>query len=489
MTVLASDKAYRGQITVFLSLILVLMVSFLLTLFQASLIQVSRSRARTVSEMAEDSLFGEYCRALLDEYDIFAIDMSYCSGSGSESKLLDHYKEYLSYQTDMQKGTGISGNTVKWDGTLKEVQISALELLTDDGGRPCREQVSNYLKEKLGISIVEDLILSAKPAEKIKIAESEHTERRRENEKEMADLEQQKEQSGIEEDPEAEQQNPIDDVKSMQSSPFMELLLENPESVSAKSLRDGNLVSQRSLLKGYGEIDQGADRQGTVDNTLFREYIAETLNHYGDGDSSDTKQILYETEYIISGRASDFENLEDVSRKLMIMREAVNFGYLMTDTGKQAEAESMAVVLAGYFGIPPLVTAVKWALLLAWAYGESVLDMRTLLAGGKIPLVKTAASWELELGELASLPGEGFRMRRDRSTGSDYSAFLRLLLFSGNETDQTYRFMDLAEQQIQNMQGNPGFRMDTCVTGMTISNTWVFSRNAESSFPVSYRYQ
>lgn len=442
-----------------------------------------------ISEMSVNSLFGEYCTDLLEEYDIFAIDMSYSSGEGSESKVLSHYKNYLSYQMDMQKGLYTGSTAVRWDGMPEETEITVLELLTDDGGRPCREQVSNYMKEKLGIGAAEDLISSAEPAEEIERAEEEHDTYKLRNEEEMISLVEQKEQSGIEVDPETEEMNPVDDVEKMQKSPLMELLLEHPEEVSQKRLRDGELVSKRSLLKGYGEIKEGSKRQQNIDDLLFREYLLNMLGHYGNDAQPDTKQILYETEYIISGGTSDLDNLEAVSRKLLAMREAVNFGYLITDTGKQAEAEAMAVALAGYFGIPPLVTGVKWALLLAWAYGESILDLRTLLAGGKIPAVKTAETWELKLEELASLSGEGFRMRHDRNTGVGYDTFLRLLLLLGSETDQTYRFMDIAEQRIQNIQENPGFRMDTCAAGMTISNTWIFSRGIQSAFPVSYRYQ
>lgn len=43
------------------------------------------------------------------------------------------------------------------------------------------------------------------------------------------------------------------------------------------------------------------------------------------------------------------------------------------------------------------------ALLLGLAYGESLLDVRILLSGGKIPLLKDAASWKLSFETLGSL--------------------------------------------------------------------------------------
>ena len=50
-----------------------------------------------------------------------------------------------------------------------------------------------------------------------------------------------------------------------------------------------------------------------------------------------------------------------------------------------------------YCGRAPVTTALTAALLAAWAYGESLLDVRILLAGGKVPAVKTKESFQLTL--------------------------------------------------------------------------------------------
>ena len=90
-----------GQITVFLSLILTLMISFLMALFQNAYIESSKSEARMASTMAMESVFGEYHKEALEQYDVFLLDGSYRSGSFSEEAILSHYSDFLSYQTDM----------------------------------------------------------------------------------------------------------------------------------------------------------------------------------------------------------------------------------------------------------------------------------------------------------------------------------------------------------------------------------------------------
>ena len=47
--------------------------------------------------------------------------------------------------------------------------------------------------------------------------------------------------------------------------------------------------------------------------------------------------------------------------------------------------------------------ALQKLLMLAWAYGESLLDVRTLLAKGKVPMLKAETEWKLPLEKLGML--------------------------------------------------------------------------------------
>ena len=64
--------------------------------------------------------------------------------------------------------------------------------------------------------------------------------------------------------------------------------------------------------------------------------------------------------------------------------------YLLGDSGKKAEAEALAFALSVILLIPEGTEILKQLILLAWAAGESVADIRTLLLGGRVPLIKTA---------------------------------------------------------------------------------------------------
>ena len=126
-----------GEVTAFLSLIFVLLISFILALTESASIQTTKNQKRLDVERAMFSLFGEYEKTLLESYEIFAIDASYQSGRYDENQLLARLACYGS--------AGV------------EQDISGIQLLTDNQGQAYREQVLAFMEERGGISLVQDL--------------------------------------------------------------------------------------------------------------------------------------------------------------------------------------------------------------------------------------------------------------------------------------------------------------------------------------------
>lgn len=90
---------------------------------------------------------------------------------------------------------------------------------------------------------------------------------------------------------------------------------------------------------------------------------------------------------------------------MLAIREGMNYAYLLSDSGKVAECAALAAALVGVTLIPGLVEAVKQVLLLAWAFAESVLDVRLLLNGKRVAFQKDAATWKLSLSGAAGAGG------------------------------------------------------------------------------------
>lgn len=93
-------------------------------------------------------------------------------------------------------------------------------------------------------------------------------------------------------------------------------------------------------------------------------------------------------EYILGGKNSDRENLKSVAAKLLLIRQGVNMAHLLADGGKRIQLETLSLAIASSFLVPPAAAVIEAALLVCWAFAESVLDVRELFAGGHVPLVK-----------------------------------------------------------------------------------------------------
>lgn len=60
----------KGEITAFLSLIFVLMISFVTAILESASVQAEKNQARLDMDRAVYSVFGEYQKELLEEYGI-----------------------------------------------------------------------------------------------------------------------------------------------------------------------------------------------------------------------------------------------------------------------------------------------------------------------------------------------------------------------------------------------------------------------------------
>ena len=69
----------------------------------------------------------------------------------------------------------------------------------------------------------------------------------------------------------------------------------------------------------------------------------------------------------------------------------------------------------------------------AWAYGESLLDVRTLLAKGKVPMLKAETEWKLPLEKLGMLAEVLKECDAGGGNGQSYEDYLSGLLILGKK--------------------------------------------------------
>ena len=155
------------------------------------------------------------------------------------------------------------------------------------------------------------------------------------------------------------------------------------------------------------------------------------------------------------------------------MREGLNYQYCLQHQNLNGAAGELALALTGMFGMPALTGAMQHALLLGLAYGESLLDVRILLSGGKIPLLKDAASWKLSFETLGSL---GNLLERvdgsEAEEGLSYTDYLRILLQMCRRSDLKLRALDLIQYRLQKQEGSKCFQAQNAIVAIKTEAKW-----------------
>jgi hypothetical protein len=126
----------------------------------------------------------------------------------------------------------------------------------------------------------------------------------------------------------------------------------------------------------------------------------------------------------------------------------------------------LATLIIGYLGNPLLVNILAVALLLAWAFAESVIEVRALLSGKKIPILKNPRNWNLSLSNLANL-SEELDSSSDDENGIDYEGYLKMLMYFEKQNKKTMRSLDLIELTVQKESSNGNFKIDNCTQQFT----------------------
>ena len=83
---MAEKRAYRGSMTVFFSVLTVLFLALISAMAESVRVQGARAKAASVLDLGIFSVFGEYERDLLEEYEVFGVDASYGGRRFSEGK-------------------------------------------------------------------------------------------------------------------------------------------------------------------------------------------------------------------------------------------------------------------------------------------------------------------------------------------------------------------------------------------------------------------
>lgn len=140
-----------GVITVFLSISLLLILSFFFTIIEGARIYVAKEYGERALSTAMNSLTAEYYGPLWKEYHIFGLDGSYGGENIDRNTMSNRIEEYMSYTfyPDQNLSLVSEVNTVDFFGiSIDSLSVEGMTLLTDYQGELFLDQAVQYMKYK-----------------------------------------------------------------------------------------------------------------------------------------------------------------------------------------------------------------------------------------------------------------------------------------------------------------------------------------------------
>lgn len=477
------DTGICGSTSIFFSLVLLLVSSLIFTLLEGARVEGVKSCARMNSDLVTESVLAEYVKPLWENYHLLAGNGGNENGEWDilciSQKAEQIGEENLEWQTDGKRGLWM------YPLHIENAEVASYHLITDDGGEGFYNLVIESMKSSLPMDAAEAIYEKIKKMQKTEeeagdvsakvdeakdcveqAAKEESADTKEEAEEGEAAKAELPDQPAGQDGNEAE--NPLEYIGEWKSTALLTLLGADASGLSAKKTNISQTLEKRK--KNAGNWEKVSQENAWYERILFQEYLLKYFEKYPVGEDESKQKVSvrqdegqgkldYGMEYLIVGKASDKKNLEGVLERILLLREAANFIYLQTDEQKKSEALALATLLVGATGNGLLIKGVQQGILAVWAFAESVSDVRSLLAGEKIPIIKTSAEWSTDVGGLTK--ESGFQEAKSCKDGLEYKDYLRVLLFLTGKTKLCYRAMDLIEWNLRIVDGYSNLRMDT----------------------------
>lgn len=454
-----------GYLTVYLALVLAVLLSLYLALIEGARSGAMRLEAECVMDIGLNSVLAEYHRELFDRYNLFVLDSSYGTTQVGSVNVEGHLETYLNRNFSLENV--FLADFLYRDFlalSVKEIEMTKMSILSDHGGAVFRTRAVEAVKDDVGLGLLEDLKAWMETVEINGLNERDLSAERAEIDREIQGYDGTEVQISEEEWAAVEVSSPTEQLNAVGQEGILKVVAEDPGSLSAKGITEEGLIAFRMAR---GNVSQGtflpeelSAGEGLAERFLFQEYLLKYMGQYEGGGKQDGA-LSYQIEYLIAGEETDMDNLRKVANILCGIREVANLIYLYSDQGKCAEAETLAAVIAAALLLPEITPLLKQALLFGWAYAESLWDVKMLLKGEKVPLLKDSSSWHCGLEGALRLSWDTESGTGD-GHGLSYEDYLRLLMSFTDLDTLTARAMNMVEADIRLTAGNSHFRLDAC---------------------------
>ncbi|MBR5127868.1 MAG: hypothetical protein IKU69_05520, partial [Roseburia sp.] len=341
----------RGSITPFCAMSLLLITSLLFALLEVARTYGLESYVTMKAQTVMDSVCAEYQPFLWKQYGLLFLDGAYGTEYFSMEYVTDSLESHMtancSTQGWLQEKVGMNLLQVAPDGA----QLLGYALATDDKGETFLNYIAKRQKENMPLQMAKELYLQFQKGQELEKKNAGVEESVLAAKKVLQDVESQwalrseNEMEDGEETEEAEKtkpdtsilQNALTHTTKMQNSGTLNMIFKDLLGISAK----GSMITQnlQSRKKQEGSMYFSGEKEW-YRKLLVLDYMEEFFSNYSN--INENHFLSYEMEYVISGKNTEWENLDDTLDRIMLIREAANVAYLLGDKEKMAAIDGLA---------------------------------------------------------------------------------------------------------------------------------------------------
>ena len=474
----------KGSMTVFTSLSMMLIASLIFALLESARVHGMKGLATQVSISAAESVLSGYSDWIFKNYDVFLLNGGFGEGELSISKMDEKLLRYSTLNLDPYDDSFFGNGKNFFRMRVENAQVTEYMLATDNSGEAFRKLAVSSWSSMMLLTEAQDIYdrlsqseeeIENMPSVDEVISDSKETVREekkaareaRENSTDHEAMDDTYE--GAKPPP-----NPVDTYDRFKRSSVISLVVPRGTVLSSKRIPYFERVSER--FKNHGNM-RAVFEQDWIDIAVFNNYISEHFSCYGKNKKPGMEHGLdYELEYILGGKTSDIENLKKAVAELLLIREAANMLYLESDSIKQEEALALAAAILAPTGVgEAAVAALEQGILASWAFVESILDIRALMAGRKISWIKDSVHWTTDVDSISTvLSGDACALNCEN--GADYEEYIQKLIYLKSRRTLSFRTMDLIEQNYRKSCGDNDFCMDNAVVAIKADYAFSFDR-------------
>lgn len=481
----------------FLTILFLLFFSLTGAAFENARVLSSKGYVRTAAHSAAMTVFGDYNKELYADYGFFAFG-GY-DGRGAED-LADDFRMVLEENMEwLPEGEKMSyGNLYR----LREIDVSVMETDILSDKETFLKQVEAYLKqeavedltdallqknsaasEKAGIS---DKLALTKEYEEGKFNTSEEVKVKKGSMKKGKEVVQSADMAGSVEDKAGG--NPLKSFSKMMRDGVLGLVCdtgtladgviesrntagEKKDDLTKGKIKEGAADYLQGILNEAPETEGQEEKNGILEKGANKiKYICYANKQFSCYTGNRQRTTKYGREYLVAGKREERDNLSKIVNKLLRIRLLLNFTIIAANPVLQEKSLATATVLAGFTGMPPVIQAVQYTILLILAFEEACIDVMALLEGKRVPVIKRAENLKMKYEEICFASKALFKRKAaeyQKEGGNlaatiTYEQYLWIFLLEQSEEKLHSRSLDLIQYDLREKY-NQTFTIDTCI--------------------------